>query len=252
MNILEAGPGSGLVAHLAAAALLYLHIGAGGLGLLSGAAALATRKGSRHHRLAGKVFVVSMLLMSLIGACVAPFLPAPERATILGGVMTFYLVLTGFTALRKDGPARGMSDWATLLISLGMLGISLRLLDMAASSPAGTLDGQPPQAFYLFVIVGSFAVVGDALQLCLGRYQGGMRIARHVWRMCAALFIAAGSFFLGQQQVFPASLHNSIWLLLPEIAVLLSMLYWLGHTIVKRKSARYQVQPVRSVAASSH
>jgi hypothetical protein len=45
--------------------------------------------------------------------------------------------------------------------------------------------------------------------------------------MCVALFIAAASFFLGQPQVFPAALRGSALLLLPEVAVLGSMIYWL-------------------------
>jgi len=45
--------------------------------------------------------------------------------------------------------------------------------------------------------------------------------------MCFALFIAAGSFFLGQQQVFPVSVRGSPLLLVPVLAVLALMLFWL-------------------------
>jgi len=57
----------------AATTILILHISGGGLAILSGAAALLFRKCSRRHRLAGNVFFVSMLTLSAIGACVAPF-----------------------------------------------------------------------------------------------------------------------------------------------------------------------------------
>ena len=56
---------------------------------------------------------------------------------------------------------------------------------------------------------------------------GVQRITRHIWRMCVALLIAAFSFFLGQQQVFPASVRGSPLLLVPEIAVLGVMVFWL-------------------------
>jgi len=36
------------------------------------------------------------------------------------------------------------------------------------------------------------------------------RIARHLWLMCFGWFIATGSFFLGQQQVFPAWLRGRL------------------------------------------
>jgi uncharacterized membrane protein len=41
--------------------LLAFHVGAGTVGVLSGALALAFRKGSRLHRSTGLVFAVSML-----------------------------------------------------------------------------------------------------------------------------------------------------------------------------------------------
>jgi hypothetical protein len=46
--------------------------------------------------------------------------------------------------------------------------------------------------------------------LASGRISDRQRITRHLWRMCFGLFIATGSFFLGQQAVFPrfpARLH---------------------------------------------
>ena len=75
MSVLHISPDSDVLVHAAAAAVLYLRIGAGTVGLLAGAAALVLRKGSRLHRQAGNVFVVAMLVISAIGATLAPFLP---------------------------------------------------------------------------------------------------------------------------------------------------------------------------------
>jgi hypothetical protein len=41
------------------------------------------------------------------------------------------------------------------------------------------------------------AAAGDVRMLVRGAVFGPKRIARHLWRMCFGLFIAAGSFFLG-------------------------------------------------------
>ena len=46
------------------------------------------------------------------------------------------------------------------------------------------------------------AAIGDLRMLLRGGISGTSRITRHLWRMCYGLFIATGSFFLGQQQVF--------------------------------------------------
>lgn len=43
--------------------LLYTHIISGGLALVSGSIAMITKKGQKAHRIAGKIFFYSMLLI---------------------------------------------------------------------------------------------------------------------------------------------------------------------------------------------
>lgn len=152
MTTLYISPDSPALVHAAAAVLLYAHIGAGGVGLLSGAAAYVFRKGSRLHRLGGNVFVVSMLIMSGIGATVAPFLPTPERASVVAGVLTFYLVLSSRAAVKRKPGHAGVFDYGLLLTSLGIVAVSTNFLCLAAQSPNGMLDGQPGAAFWLFLL----------------------------------------------------------------------------------------------------
>jgi hypothetical protein len=45
--------------------MLPLHISAGLIGILSGAAAMSFRKGSPRHVLSGRVFVIAMLTLSV-------------------------------------------------------------------------------------------------------------------------------------------------------------------------------------------
>jgi hypothetical protein len=52
--------------------------------------------------------------------------------------------------------------------------------------------------------------------------------------MCVALLIAAFSFFVGQQKVLPQSVQGSPLLLVPEIAVLGTMLYYIFRTRRRR------------------
>jgi len=227
MSVLQVPADSHALVHVAAAVVLYLHIGAGTLGLLAGAAALGLRKGSRPHRLAGNIFVVAMLIMSAIGATAAPFLPTPERASVIAGVLTFYLVLSSWSAVKRKPGQIGAFDYGLLLTSLTVVAASACLMNLAAQNPTGKLDGQPAAAFVLFIIIGSLAAVGD-LRLILRRgVSGAMRLARHLWRMTVAYFIAANSLFLGQPQVFPEVLQR--WLFLPGLLILGLLLYWLGH-----------------------
>ena len=53
---------------------------------------------------------------------------------------------------------------------------------------------------------------------------------RHLWRMCFGWFIATGSFFLGQQQVFPVALRKTNLLIVPAILPLLLLVFWLGRS----------------------
>jgi hypothetical protein len=71
------------------------------------------------------------------------------------------------------------------------------------------------------------AAVGDVRMLVRGGVFGKQRIARHLWRMCYALFTAAGSLFLGQQQVFPAFLRHINVLFVPAILPLVLRIFWL-------------------------
>ncbi|MBH9577290.1 hypothetical protein [Inhella proteolytica] len=229
MSTIYVSPDSHPLVHAAAAVVLYLHIGAGTVGLLSGAAAFVFRKGSRGHRLACNVFVISMLIMAAIGAAAAPFLPTPERASVIAGVLTFYLVLSSWAAVKRKPGSIGAFDYGLLGTSLTVVGASAYLMSLAAQSPTGKLDGQPAAAFVMFLVIGSLAAVGD-LRLILQRgVMGAMRLARHLWRMTVAFFIAANALFLGQQQVFPKALQGSFWLMLPALLILGLLAYWLPH-----------------------
>lgn len=225
--ILQVPAGSPWWVKLAADALLFLHIAGGAVGLISGAAALFARKGGRAHKIAGLTFVVSMTIMATIGAAVSPFLPIPQRANVVAGMLTLYLVLSAWLAVRHKQVVPGRLDIAGLIVALASLTAGAFWAVQARYSPTGTLDGSPPQAFYVFIIIGTFAAIGDVRLFVKGRLAGSPRVTRHLWRMSFALFIASGSFFLGQQRVMPVWMRGSPWLFVPTFAPLVLMIYWL-------------------------
>src|SRR3984893_2448960 len=105
--------------------LIVFHVCAGSVGLLSGAVAMSLRKGSRRHRLAGDVFVISMLCMSASGAT-AGFVKyhltnsQAQLANFFVGTLTFYLVATAWWAARRKDGGTGIFDWAGLLAALSV------------------------------------------------------------------------------------------------------------------------------------
>lgn len=232
MAVLQIAPDAPDYVTFAADMALILHIGGGGLGIVSGFAALTFRKGSLAHRGAGNIFFVSMLTMSAVGAIVSPMLP--ERTSTVAGVFTFYLVATAWAAvMRKEGTI-GLFERVAAIVPFAVIAGGFVLMHIAANDPSGRVDGQPPQALYIFFIVGTIAALGDIHMLVRGGLSGAHRIARHLWRMCFGLFIAAGSFFLGQPQVFPKELRGSFWLFLPELVIFAALFFWLARTYLTR------------------
>lgn len=123
--------------------VLLAHICAGTLGLLSGTAAIAFRKGSPRHMLAGKIFVVSMLIMAVGAVYVAIERNQPHN--IGGGILTFYLILTAWLTARRPPGKTSRFDWLAMLVPLA-LGVllwigSIKILRSGATSANGVPVG---------------------------------------------------------------------------------------------------------------
>lgn len=206
--------------------ILILHISGGIIGLLSGAAAMTLRKGSRWHGTAGNVFVVSMLLMSASATYLA--IVKHQSGNILGGIFTFYLVTTAWlTARRKDGKP-GIFDWAALSVALP---VGVVVLIYGLEKAFGVIvphDGVPAGMTLFMASVILLAAAGDIRMLKRGGIFGRQRITRHLWRMCFGLFIATGSFFLSQaMKLFPALMAMSSILIIPAILPLILLIFWM-------------------------
>jgi uncharacterized membrane protein len=219
--------------------ILMFHICAGILGLLSGTAALSFRKGSRGHVLAGKVFVASMLTMAVGAVYLA--IVKHQTSNIGGGIVTFYLIGTGWLTVRRREGEKSRMDWVALLIPLA-LGIltwinGIKVLRSGASSQ----DGVPVGMSFFMGSICLLAAAGDVRMLTGGGVLGVQRIARHLWRMCFGLFIAAGSFFMGPSnrplrllsavglgQHLPAALFSTNLYLILSILPLVLLIFWLA------------------------
>ena len=206
--------------------LLILHICGAIVGLLSGTAALIFRKGFRVHRAAGNVFFISMLVMSGSGAYLAAFVK-PNIGNVFGGVLTFYLVATGWLTVKRKEGQTGLPEFALLLIALAQGFGGLLLGWEAARSASGLKEGYPPMLYFIFGCVGLLFAAFDVKMLVRGGVSGAQRVARHLCRMCVAFLIAALSFFLGKQQHFPEAIRGSQILNAPMILIVVVMIYWL-------------------------
>ena len=210
--------------------LLPIHIAAGGLAIVLGAAALVARKGGTIHRRSGLLFVCAMLALGISAAILGFRKSGPSDSNVFGGLMTAYFVLTALTTVRP------VSRW-TRYLNIAALGVAvvLAIVDImggvkAFNSPRGSLNGVPFQMLFFIASVMMLAAIGDVRIMRFGMPRGGPRLARHLWRMCFALFIAAGSFFSIRARVakiLPEPFTTAPMRALPILLVFGAMFYWL-------------------------
>ena len=205
--------------------ILFFHIVSGTLGMLSGFVAVFLRKGSPRHGLAGTVFTISMLGLGASGTYLAILKHQPGN--ILGGMLTFYLVATAWITARRKKEETGIFDWGALLVVFAIAAVEVTFGVEAAVSPTGLKYDYPPWPYLIFGLVALLATVGDVRMLVRGGISGTQRLARHLWRMCFALFIAAASIFLARQQLFPEVFRRTGVLFLLSFLPLLLMIFWL-------------------------
>lgn len=116
---------------------------------------------------------------------------------------------------------------------------SLRFAIEVLRSPSGTIEGLPATPGFVFGAVALLAALGDTRMMLAGGIQGAHRIARHLWRMCFALFIAAGSFFLVEAEGgVPRPIRNLTLLSIPVLLVLVVMFFWLARVLFTERYRR--------------
>lgn len=242
--------------------ILTVHIFGGTVGLASGAVAISLRKGSRRHAIAGKVFVVSMLTMALGATWLA--LQKHDTGNMVGGIFTFYLILTAWLTARSTQRRPSRFGWAVLLIpvAFGVLNWLAGIEKLRALGPPK--DGVPGGMNLFMGTVMLLAAAGDVRMLLRGGVAGTARIVRHLWRMCFGWFIATGSFFLGpanrplrflstlglRQHIFKAILRQEVLLFFAVLPLLL-LIFWIIRVRLFRKLQDFPPQyPIRTGPAA--
>lgn len=218
--------------------VLLVHVCCAAVGLLSGFLAMVLRKGSGLHGAAGTLFFVSMLTASAAGASVAGFL-RPNTGNVMGSVLTFYLVATGwFAAKRTDGKS-GSFDVGALLFALAIAAAGVTWGFEAARSQTGSKDGYAAPFYFVFGSIALLFAASDVRLILRGGVFGAKRIARHLLRMCMALLFTALSFYPGQAKFFPKWLNETNLLLVPHVLLFGAMLFWLYRVSVRKRVPQF-------------
>ncbi len=163
-----------------------------------------------------------------------------QTNNIGGGILTVYLIGTGWlTARRRDGETSRF-DGVVLLIPV-TLGILTWMNGLTVvRNGASSQDGVPVGMTFFMGSVMLLAGAGDVRMLLRGGVLGAKRIARHIWRICFGLFIAAGCFFLGPsnrplrllsavglgQHLSPTLFSTPLYLILSVLPMVM-LIFWL-------------------------
>jgi len=210
-------------------ALLYLHITAGTFSILAGFVALFSRKGESVHRVAGSVFFIAMIVMCSSALVVATL--REQTINIYASLVTIYFLGTSWVAAnRRDGEV-GRFESVALAVAI-----------LIAAAAANQAAGSKSYAMLWSIVAGliGFAAVFDISVIVRGGVAGAQRIARHLWRMTFAMFVATGSFFLGQAKFISPEVKAVYLNAVPPVLVLVLLVYWLVRVLFTRW---YQAPP---------
>lgn len=201
--------------------LLGIHILFSGLALLTGALALGARKGGLLHRNGGKVFVAAMVIMGVTSAWLAAL--NGVWLDVMSGLLVCYLVISSWLTMRPSNQGFAVG---VMLMGVGLVAGYL-LVAWVTLQSGERRPGVPPGVGLFFAIIVGLAVISDC-RLLMGRaLTVRQRLARHLWRMCFALFMATVSFFISRAHLFPELVQQSGVLVLLGVSPILFMIFWL-------------------------
>jgi uncharacterized membrane protein len=194
-----------------ASATRVLHVAAGAVSLLAGSVALATRKGSRPHRLAGKIFLVAMCTIAATALVLATVRPNPFLFFL--AVFSGYLAVWGRVALARKPlaphtPAPRSHYLPTLAFALFCVYFAV------AAVRSGAL------VFQIFAALALLLVAGHLQRLRRGGEYRVHWLLDHLAGFSTA-FIASITAFMVVNT--PRFLPNTEWA---------ALLVWLGPTLI--------------------
>jgi hypothetical protein len=209
------------------------HIGAGTIALAAGLVAAFARKGGYLHRQAGIVFTVSMMVMATFACYLAVVVPG-QTVNLFIGTFVLYLVTTAWMTVHRREGTTGLFEKTALFVAVCLCAPFAILAFQVATGMAPffksaiPFEGPVLIAIYVFTSVLALAAIGDARVVLAGGITGAPRIARHLWRMCLGLTLAAGSFFTNAlPRILPAPVHVTSLFFLPQLLVLAYLVFWM-------------------------
>ncbi len=215
---------------------LAVHFAAGLVSIVAGAIALSVTKGGPIHKQSGLVFTWAMIGLGLTAAGIGTYENRPGQ--VFAGLIAAYMVFSAMTTV-KPLPGIGQRfNVALMVLAFAYAAANLYAGVTEWLDPTLEVVGRPrvvPPLVGGTVIL--LAAIGDLRALRAGGLRGARRLARHLWRMCFGLFVATGSFFLGQMKFIPEPVRIVPLLLVLAFAPILFLFYWMWRVRVRGRSS---------------
>jgi hypothetical protein len=215
-----------------ALAALAVHFGGGLVSIIAGTIALSVAKGGRLHKQSGLIFTWAMVVLGLTAAGIGLYEKIPSQ--VFAGLFAAYLVFSAMTAVKPLPGIGRRVDIALMVLAFasavaGLYGGVTEWLDPTVEV-VGRPRVVPPLVIGTVILL---AAIGDLRAIRAGGLRGSRRLARHLWRMCFGLFLAKGSFFLGQMNFVPAPVRIVPLLLVLAFAPILFLVYWMWRVRIR-------------------
>jgi hypothetical protein len=145
-----------------------------------------------------------------------------------------YLVFTAFTTVRPLQGAGRQVDIALMVLAFTLAAWGYVGAFTALDRPGNQIEGVPAGMMFFMTTIVLVAAIGDARMIRAGGIQGARRLARHLWRMSFGLFIASGSFLLGQMKFIPEPIRVVPLIFALAVSPLVLLLYWMWRVRLKQ------------------
>lgn len=206
-------------------AILWLHIAAGTVALLTAVVALLTSKGGVNHVRSGRVYAFAMTLVFLTAVPLAML--GADIFLLLIAFFSFYLVFAGWRFAKNYSGSAQPVDW----IAIAVMAVTALLMWCYAVYIAMQGSGQ----WVTLVIFGAIAFalsVVDARYYRVATTPRVQRVQRHLTNMLAGTIATVTAVLVVNVSVEP------VWIpwILPTIVITPLIVWW--NIRIARQSAR--------------
>jgi uncharacterized membrane protein len=197
---------------------LYTHIISGGVALLSGTVAMATKKGSKNHKLAGKFFYYSMWFVIILALYISIIKDLSFLLHV--GIFAFFQNYNGFRAIKNKTLKPHVFDWFILIIA----GINAAFMIYSMNPVLIAFGCISVLLFYLQIKTYMSVLKGKEISKLLWLNQHiGMMIGSYIATITAFLVVNAGVLFSSSSMTMTTQLI--VWLS-PTIILVPLLIYW--------------------------